>query len=236
MADAAGLGPVGGDTVGVQVPSPALFSPGGTTPRTPRCRSSRVRWQKPPSYRTRPERRPSPGGLPPGTVFFRGAALRHGGLPPPIPPGPRTPRCRRRRARWQKAPSYRAPRRRRPSQGDSLPALVPRARSRHPVRPRDPYPYPVRHPRTPAFAPLSASRVLSPHTPCPSRAPCPSRPSHATCPSRAPRPRAPSIPAPRARPPGWWCSWCLGGWRVARWRRPARPAVTIMEDLHDHVN
>ena len=35
MADAAGLGPVGGNTVGVQVPSPALFSSGGRRPVPP---------------------------------------------------------------------------------------------------------------------------------------------------------------------------------------------------------
>src|ERR1700685_1170306 len=35
MADAAGLGPVGGNTVGVRIPPPAQLSSGGTTPRTP---------------------------------------------------------------------------------------------------------------------------------------------------------------------------------------------------------
>ncbi len=36
-----------------------------------------------------------------------GTDFPHGGLPPPNPPGPRTPRCRLGRPRWQKAPSYR---------------------------------------------------------------------------------------------------------------------------------
>jgi hypothetical protein len=37
-----------------------------------------------------------------------GTVLKHGGLPPPVPPGPRTPRGPRAAARWQKPPSYRA--------------------------------------------------------------------------------------------------------------------------------
>lgn len=36
-----------------------LLSPGGTTSRTPRCPGRRGRWQKPPSYRTRPPGRPA---------------------------------------------------------------------------------------------------------------------------------------------------------------------------------
>jgi hypothetical protein len=69
MADAAGLGPVGGNTVGVQVPSPApgcapdgkrrhrigrgtpVVSSGGTTPRTPRGPRATPRSQEPRSGR-----------------------------------------------------------------------------------------------------------------------------------------------------------------------------------------
>src|SRR5262245_59478535 len=58
-----------------------LFPPGGATPRTPCCPGGRVRWQKPPLYRTRPPGRlgwPSDRGasavelaiLAPGLIFI----------------------------------------------------------------------------------------------------------------------------------------------------------------------
>ena len=40
------------------------LSPGGTTPRTPRCARGRVRWQRPPFYRAHPSALPSLSWLP----------------------------------------------------------------------------------------------------------------------------------------------------------------------------
>jgi adenylosuccinate synthase len=55
---AVGVGPRRDQTLQLR---PLLLSPGGTTPRTPRCPGGRARWQRPPSYRARPPGRRLPG-------------------------------------------------------------------------------------------------------------------------------------------------------------------------------